>query len=102
MLVLSSMLSFDSKVDGMANLSVRGVAEKSLQRIKQTAKRRGVSVNRLIADMLNAETGLAPVAKALATHHDLDKLAGTWNAAEARAFDEATASFGQIDKGLWR
>ena len=26
--------------------------------------------------MLNAETGLAPVAKALATHHDLDKLAG--------------------------
>ena len=86
----------------MANLSVRGVAEKSLQRIKQTAKRRGVSVNRLITDMLNSETGLAPAAKQLATHHDLDKLAGTWNAAEVRAFDKATASFGQIDKGLWR
>jgi hypothetical protein len=101
-LVLSYLPAFDSKGDVMANLSVRGVAEKSLQRIKQTAKRRGVSVNRLIADMLNAETGLAPVAKALVAHHDLDKLAGTWNAAEARAFDEATASFGQIDKGLWR
>lgn len=86
----------------MANLSVRGVAEKSLQRIKQTAQRRGVSVNRLISDMLNAETGLAPVAKELATHHDLDKLAGTWSAAESRAFEKATASFGQIDKGLWR
>ena len=86
----------------MANLSVRGVAEKSLQRIKQTAKRRGVSVNRLVTDMLNAETSLAPAAKPFAVHLDLDKLAGTWSAAEARAFDEATASFGQIDEGLWR
>ena len=86
----------------MANLSVRGVAEKSLQRIKQTAKRRGVSVNRLIADMLNADTDLAPVARELVTHHDLDKLAGTWSAAEARNFEKATASFGQIDKELWR
>ena len=88
--------------DIMANLSVRGVAEKSLQRIKQTAKRRGVSVNRLINDMLNAEAGLAPAAKQPAIHQDLDKLAGTWSAAEARAFDKATASFGQIDEGLWR
>ena len=86
----------------MANLSVRGVAEKSLQRIKQTAKRRGLSVNRLITDMLNAEAGLAPAAKPFTIHHDLDKLSGTWSAAEARAFDKATASFGQIDEGLWR
>jgi hypothetical protein len=86
----------------MANLSVRGVADKSLQRLKQIAKRQGVSVNRLIAGMLNSEAGLAPVAKPLATHHDLDKLAGTWSAAEARAFDKTTASFGQIDEALWR
>ncbi len=100
--MLSCVLAIDSNGDVVANLSVRGVAEKSLQRIKQTAKRRGVSVNRLITDLLNAETGVAPVAKEFATYNDLDKLAGTWNAAEARAFDEATASFGQIDKGLWR
>jgi hypothetical protein len=86
----------------MANLSVRGVAEKSLQRIKQTAKRRGVSVNRLVTDMLNSEAGLAPAAKPVTKHHDLDKLAGTWNAAEARAFEQATASFSKIDQGLWR
>ena len=86
----------------MANLSVRGVGEKSLQRIKQTAKRRGVSVNRLVTDMLNSEAGLVPAAKPFAIYHDLDKLAGTWNAAEARAFEEVTASLGQIDEGLWR
>ena len=86
----------------MANLSVRGVGEKSLQRIKQTAKRRGVSVNRLITDMLNSETGFAPAAKQFPIYHDLDKLAGTWKATEARLFEEITASFGQIDEGLWR
>ena len=85
----------------MANFSVR-MARKTLQRIRQTAKRRGMSVNRLLIDTLNMETGLAPAARQLATHHDLDKLAGTWSAAEARAFAKATASFGQIDKGLWR
>ena len=86
----------------MANLSVRGVGEKSLQRLKQTAKRRGVSVNRLITDILNSETGLTPAAKLPAMFHDLDKLAGTWSAAEARAFDEAIASFRQIDEEHWR
>lgn len=86
----------------MANLSVRGVAERSLQRIKQTAKRRGVSVNRLITDLLNSEAGLAPAAKKPAVYHDLDNLAGTWSAAEARAFDGTIAWFGKIDEALWR
>lgn len=86
----------------MANLSVRGVAEKSLQRLKQDAKRQGISVNRLIAGMLNGETGAAPAAKSPAAQHDLDKLAGTWSAAEARAFGKATASFEQVDEALWR
>ncbi len=86
----------------MANLSVRGVAEKSLQRIKQTARRRGISVNRLITDILNSETGLAAATKEATVFDDLDKLAGTWSAAEARAFDETLASFRQIDEELWR
>ncbi len=86
----------------MANLSVRGVEEKSLQRIKQAAKRRGVSVNRLIADLLNADTDRVPAPPHPAVHHDLDSLAGTWSVEEAREFVEATASFEQIDDGLWR
>ena len=86
----------------MANLSVRGVAEESLQRLKKTARRRGVSVNRLITDLLNSEAGVAPAPRQFAVHHDLDKLAGTWDAAAAREFEEATGTFGQIDAGLWR
>lgn len=85
----------------MANLSVRGVDELTLRRLKQTAKKQGVSVNRLIADMLNSGSGGTAAGKPV-EHGDLDRLAGTWSAREAREFDRATASFEQIDEELWR
>ena len=84
----------------MANISVRGVDEQALRRLKQAASRRGVSLNRLIADMLNGTPGGKPAASA--EHADLDALAGTWNAADAREFERATAIFGQVDEDLWR
>ena len=86
----------------MTNLSVRGVDERSLRRLKRDAKRRGISVNRLIADMLNAESGVVAGPAKLIVHDDLDQLAGTWGKPEAREFERVTASFAQIDEGLWR
>ena len=84
----------------MANISVRGVDERALRRLKQAAARRGVSLNRLIADLLNGTPGGKPAAPA--EHKDLDALAGTWSPAEARDFDRATATFSQVDEELWR
>lgn len=86
----------------MHNISVRGIEEASLRRLKQMAKRRGVSLNRLIADMLNAEGGNAPAQARLTAYDDLDKLAGTWSKQDAREFERAVASFEQIDEELWR
>lgn len=87
--------------DGMVNISVRGVEEKSLRKLKETARRRGISLNRLIADMLNTEGGGSSPAMPQ-EHKDIDQLAGTWSAREAREFDDATAGFGQVDEELWR
>lgn len=85
----------------MANISVRGVEDKALRKLKETARRRGISLNRLIADMLNEGTGgkqtVAPI-----EHDDLDRLAGTWSAQDAREFQEATTTFAQVDEELWR
>lgn len=85
----------------MANISVRGVEEKALRKLKETARRRGISLNRLITGILNEETGqkrtVAPV-----EHDDLDRLAGTWGAQDAREFQDATATFSQVDEELWR
>ena len=84
----------------MANISVRGVDDKALRRLKQAASRRGVSLNRYIADLLNGDSG-GKGAKP-ADHADLDSLAGTWSAAEAREFQRATAAFDRVDEDLWK
>ncbi len=85
----------------MANISVRGVEEKALRKLKETARRRGISLNGLITEMLNEENGqkrpVTPV-----EHDDLDRLAGTWSAQDTREFQDATATFAQVDKEFWR
>ena len=95
------MPSVHIKCDGMANISIRGVDEQSLRRLKQTARKRGISLNRLISEMLNGtadrRAGTSPI-----EFSDLDALAGSWTAAEGREFEKATAIFGQIDARLWR
>lgn len=80
----------------MANLSLRGVDAPTLARIKASAKRRNVSVNRLIVDTLRTQFG----SKA-EPFDDLDDLAGKWTPAQAREFDSAVAPFGEIEAGLW-
>ena len=34
-------------------------------------------------------------------HHDLDDLAGTWNAEEGEEFERAFDAQRQIDRGIW-
>ena len=80
----------------MPNISLRGIDDPTLGRIKASAKRRKVSVNRLIVDTLRAQFGA--VEKGF---NDLDDLAGKWTEAQAREFDVAVAPFNEIESGLW-
>ena len=80
----------------MANISLRGLDSLTLSRLKSNARRRGISVNRLIVETLrqqHAGTGQ--------TFDDLDKLAGTWSKTEDAAFAAAVAPFAELDPGLW-
>ena len=80
----------------MPNLSLRGLDASTLSRLKSTARRRRISVNRLIVDALRQQYGTTRQG-----YDDLDALAGKWSKAEAAAFDAATAPFAEIDAGLW-
>lgn len=80
----------------MANLSLRGLDRSTLSRLKSNARRRGVSVNRLIVETLQQRYSTGTK-----TFDDLDALAGTWTKAEADAFAAAIAPFAEIDPGLW-
>jgi hypothetical protein len=86
----------------MANISIRGVEESTIQHLKETARQKGVSVNKLVADLLNAEAGVSRGMGRPVVYRDLDSLAGTWSAEEAKAFEETIFAFEGIDEDLWR
>ena len=80
----------------MPNLSLRGLDRSTLLRLKSSARRRGVSVNRLIVETLQQQYSAGTK-----TFDDLDALAGTWTKAETVAFAAAVAPFAEIDASLW-
>lgn len=86
----------------MANLSLRGIDEKTAARLKSEARRRGLSVNALVLQLIRQGVGLKAPETQRVVHHDLDALAGTWDEKDAAAFLEAVSDFEQVDKALWR
>ncbi|SRR5712691_7964719 len=79
----------------MAKISLRGLDASTLSRLKTNARRRKLSVNRLIVETLREH-----YAKGNRTFDGLDELAGTWSRAEAAAFEAAVGPFGEIDARL--
>jgi hypothetical protein len=80
----------------MANLSLRGLDAATLARIRSSARRLKVSVNRLIVETLRRQ--YAPAARA---RDAVDRLAGTWSKSEADEFDRVIAQFSGIDPEVW-
>ncbi len=79
----------------MANVLVRGLDTGTLARLRAKARRRGISVNRLIVETLQRDEAAAT------SFDDLGALAGTWSKAEGDAFDAAVSPFAEIDPELW-
>lgn len=79
----------------MPNVLLRGLDAATLSRLRADARRRGISVNRLIVETLQRERAGAE------RHDDLDALAGRWSKAEGEAFAEAVAPFSDVDLTLW-
>lgn|GEM_PF-1420187 len=80
----------------MADLSLRGLDASTLARIKSSARRRKISVNRLIVETLRER-----YAETEQVFDDLDALAGVWSRAEAQEFNDAVQPFSDIESGLW-
>ena len=80
----------------MANLSLRGLDATTLSQLKTSARRRKLSVNRLIVETLREQYAVGSQ-----VFDDLDMLAGAWSRAEAAAFETAIAPFAEIDVKLW-
>ncbi|TAK74533.1 MAG: hypothetical protein EPO11_06715 [Gammaproteobacteria bacterium] len=85
----------------MTNIHLRRLDEKLIFQLKQTASSQNISVNTLILNLIAQGLGVEKSPRKL-THHELDKLAGTWTAKEAETFMKTMTDFEQIDKELWK
>jgi plasmid stability protein len=86
----------------MATLSIRGLDDKTAKILKDYARRGGMSVNLQVVELIRKGLGLAAPTAGVHAHTDLDHLAGTWSAKEAREFAQRTQAFETVDEELWR
>jgi hypothetical protein len=87
--------------DIMATMSIRGLDDKTLTRLKNQAEQEGSSLNSLVLRLLQ-DTGAPVQLNVLNKFDDLNTLAGTWSEKEALAFERNTAAFAEVDAALWK
>ncbi len=80
----------------MGSISVRGLSDQQLAALKEEASRQGISMNRLVLQLLCKGNGAEDPEPG-----ELDGLAGTWSEGEADAFMAAIAPMEQVDPDLW-
>lgn len=83
----------------MASMSIRGLNDQVLSRLKSQAEQEGSSLNSLVLRLLQ---GTEEPSGRLQKFDDLDTLAGTWSEQEAQAFEINTAAFAEVDASLWK
>lgn len=86
----------------MKNITLRGVDEELEQVLKEKAKREHTSMNKLVLRILRQNLIDEHDSVEFKTYHDLDHLAGSWTAEEAREFEEHISPFEQIDEEMWK
>jgi plasmid stability protein len=94
-------LHFTFNTGIVVTISIRGLDDEVLAKLKQRAQREGCSLNNLVVRLLRADVGVAQGAHASQRFDDLDALAGTWSTRQAEAFTRDTAPFAGVDPALW-
>ena len=86
----------------MSNLSVRGVDDTAVSKLKDEAKSRGMSLNAYLVELIQRNAGVTAKGGRHRLNRDLDDLAGTWTREDAQDFDESQRAFETVDEDLWR
>ncbi|MFA6037974.1 MAG: hypothetical protein WC748_07645 [Legionellales bacterium] len=83
----------------MLNFNLRGISPEMMDVLKQQAKQQDKSVNSFILKLLEQGVGYSPSKNPI--HHELDFLAGTWDAKDVQEFENNSTFFESIDKEIW-
>lgn len=79
-------------------MTIRNVPASTAAALDAERRRRGLSLNRTVLALMEESLGLGGRPRS----NGLRSLAGTWTDADFRQFEEAVASFGEVDEGLWK
>ena len=86
----------------MKTITLRGIDEVMEKALREKSKELSLkSLNSTILYMLQEALGLTK-RRHRHVYRDLDHLAGTWNEADLREFEDATAVLEQVDEELWK
>ncbi len=83
-------------------LTIRHLDTTATAWIEQEAQRTGRPVEDVVRHLIYRGLEVERQKARRQRYHDLDTLAGTWNAAEADEFRHAIADLNQIDPTLWQ
>ena len=83
----------------MKTLTVRHVSSRLAQALEREKRRRDVSLNALVLEVLSEGLGVGPGNK---RRNGLARLAGSWPEAEFQRFQAAVEGTERIDDELWR
>ena len=87
----------------MHQLTVRGFDLELEHRLQETARRRGVSLNKAALWLMRRGAGLdEPRTDDAVIGNALDEFSGTMTVEEARLVLEAVEDFERIDEEIWR
>jgi hypothetical protein len=95
---------FDSQETSvMKQLTLRGFDEELTRRIRQLARKEGISLNRAALLLMRRGAGLSSSSQRDdLVGSSLDDLMGTWSDEEVREFNEATADLATVDEAMWK
>jgi hypothetical protein len=82
-------------------MTLRGIDDAISGALKEKARQEDTSVNAVMLKILRESLGIDKKKRGV-VYHDLDHLAGTWNAKDAAEFESATAVFEKVDEDMWK
>lgn len=85
----------------MKAVTLRNLPPSLDRTIRQRAKKKGVSVNKVVIRLLQEHLGESEK-RPVHRYHDLDELAGSWSKQEAEAFERTLAKQRAIDPEMWK
>ena len=86
----------------MKNMTLRGLDLSLADKLRQTARQEGKSVNQFVLETLRKRLGLEKEKGFTAVHHDMDSLFGRWSEQEFREIQGKIDAQRTIDEDLWR